>query len=267
MARMTLSGVEIDLREAAGTITFLRAHSLLSVGAVAEVGRSSDGLLVGRVSDREAETAIVYHADLSGTPARVSGSCTCDEPTPCRHVVAVVMAAARGPVEADSDARRADDAARSPSWYPPTAEWQASLQALVTRSRWADDRFTDRVPPSTGLGLQFEVKVDPDPLAADEGAGLRLLLRPAVLNHKGSWVRSGISWSSLPYSRTVVSPAGPHAAARCRTERARLVAQPFRPARLGPAGRAPAPGAGAAPGGAAAAGADPDGLAAGAGRR
>jgi hypothetical protein len=149
MARMTLSGVEIDLRQAAGTTTFLRAHALVSGGAVADVWRGTDGLLVGRVHD------------------------------PTLSPVA------------------------------PTPGRQTSVRALVSRSAAATGpRAPEPAVAGTGLGLQFEVITDPDPVAADLGQGLRLLLRPVLMNHKGSWVRTGVTWSTLPYVSQVRTAAG-----------------------------------------------------------
>ena len=131
MARMTLSGVEIDLRQAAGTATFLRAHALVSGGAVADVGRGTDGLLVGRVHDPAAEPARVHQAGWSDPPARLSGSCTCGEPEPCRHLVAVVLAGG-GLATGAVVTAPTQEATISP--ITPTPGWQTSVRALVARS-------------------------------------------------------------------------------------------------------------------------------------
>ena len=206
MARMTLSGVQIDLRQAAGTATFLRAHALVSGGAVADVGRGTDGLLVGRVHDPAAEPALVHQAGMSDWPARLSGSCTCGEPEPCRHLVAVVLVG--GELMAGS-AVTAPTQAATLSPVAPTPGWQTSVRALVARSAAATGPpAPEPAVAGTGLGLQFEVITDPDPVAADLGQGLRLLLRPVLMNHKGSWVRTGVTWSTLPYVSQVRTAAG-----------------------------------------------------------
>jgi superfamily II DNA or RNA helicase len=150
--------------------------------------------LVGEVQGtaREPYEVTVLFADTS-RGAAVTARCTCPVGVNCKHAVAVLYAA---DVVVSASARLA--AARTSS--PPTPSRPAREQSWEATLRRALDGAAPRVVPS--VGLLFEV---PDAASRRargvEGSGPAVRLRPVTRGRSGSWITTGISWSSLDYYR------------------------------------------------------------------
>ncbi len=107
------------------------------------------------------------------------GHCNCPVVFNCKHVVAVVLQARKDSrtVELHADGTRSID------------HWSTALAPIR-----AENSLTTTV---AGLRVGLRLSLQP-PI---EGAGaVRVLARPIKVDHRGSWVASGISWSSIPLS-------------------------------------------------------------------
>jgi superfamily II DNA or RNA helicase len=155
-----------------GTDAAARGREYASHGAVLSVSPSSDGTtryLVARVQGRP---RLPYTVLVHVEPGYSHGSCTCPMRSNCKHVAAVLFAAA--------------------SLYGAGAqgEWERALAGVRPR---------EPAPSSatTPLGIQFELTRR----ATASGSSTHIELRPVVRGSSGRWVRGGVTWPSLRYSQ------------------------------------------------------------------
>jgi hypothetical protein len=202
VAVLQLTGSEGELLDAVPTPVFLAGRALVLAASVHNVGVSSDGTTVGRVTPRNGPAAIVFDVRLPRPPhVRLHGSCTCDRPQPCMHVVAVALSAVKGrPAAARVETTALPDdgpPAAGPAVMP---DWAAALESLVGVTDPAA-----RQPAAAGRGPTIGVQVQVTAAAQDVPAGVegavRLSLRPVVHNQAGQWVRTGVTWGTVGYLR------------------------------------------------------------------
>ncbi len=186
---------EADLARAVGAGALSRGRSYARGGHV----RCLDWLeeptrLVGEVQGTARapyEVTVLFTATSRG--AAVSARCTCPVGVNCKHAVAVLYAA---DVVVSGSARlvagrTAPPATRSRPAREPS--WEVTLRRAL-------DGAASRVVPS--VGLLFEVPDAASQRARGvEGSGPAVRLRPVILGRSGSWITTGISWSSLDYYR------------------------------------------------------------------
>ena len=194
MASVVITPAEASVRQAVGTEVFLRGRERVKRGEVLEVQwHQQSGRAFGQVGDGElVHSAIAtVEADSSGAVTSVRSSCTCSSSSGCLHAVALLLAA------------MAEDGLGKAPVAPPAA-WERVLDRVVRGGE------SERAAEPAEVALQFELLVPP---AGGRAAGrapgrapIRIGLRPVVPGRSG-WVRTGISWSSLGYSRYVGSSA------------------------------------------------------------
>ncbi|SDC78643.1 Superfamily II DNA or RNA helicase, SNF2 family [Geodermatophilus telluris] len=114
-------------------------------------------------------------ASYDGDHARWWGECSCPVQVDCKHVAAL-LTAARGSSPAAPVAPRAP-------------QWEDALADLVGTSGPSG--------AATPIALQFDVEAARYPQTRRS-----VRLRPVVPGARGRWVRSGVSWRTLPYDFT-----------------------------------------------------------------
>ncbi|HVT76064.1 MAG TPA: hypothetical protein VHD87_03460, partial [Acidimicrobiales bacterium] len=163
-----------------GPSTYGRGRAYADNGQVMRIRRESErqlerlrGSVVGNggLYDTTAVTLVVR----DGRRMFTGGTCSCPMVEDCKHVAALVIAAAR------------DDASSTDDGRPRrTATWEEPLVALVgTR-------------PETGTLVPLAIELELQP-AHDTTGGWRLmgrLLRPAGGNRTG-WVNGSLAWNQL----------------------------------------------------------------------
>ncbi len=117
-----------------------------------------------------------------GAPSFEDGKCSCPVAYNCKHVAAIVCAAAdlghprRGP------RRRSLQPVTSP---PPLPSWEAPLRALID------------APETAVQGIPIAVELALDLGGAAERGGRRLLARLMRPGARGGWVNGSLAWSDL----------------------------------------------------------------------
>jgi superfamily II DNA or RNA helicase len=218
--RLALTEDEAALHAVIGTEVFLRARGHLDREDFVDLRwRPGAGQIEGRL--RGAASGLVtatVTTDAAGEIARIDGSCTCGDPSACAHPAALVLLA-RGSLPGGTisaatapsvDSARAEKAGRGAASATAAARpsWETALARIVDRMASAPD---GRVPDNASLGLQFDLI---EAASAPKAAGKREVVRPwrvglhPVVPGRTGWVRSGISWSSLQYSRYGHGAAG-----------------------------------------------------------
>ncbi len=218
------NGADVDqvaTRRSVGSTTFSRGASYAVSGAVASGEWDHDGARVaGQVwgSGREPYAAVVQvHRSRDGRVTGIDGLCTCPVAVDCKHAVALVLGVAcpdppghpAAPQRPAGAARVEPVRALAPAVgatlkEPPGeaigASWEVALRELLGGGRRGE-------PAPADMGLQFELVLPPATHVRAQAA-TRILLRPVVPGRSANWVRSGVSWSRLPYA------AGPDAQRR-----------------------------------------------------
>jgi superfamily II DNA or RNA helicase len=197
VAVVTLTGDEVSLHDAVGTAVLLRGRALARTGQVTVVRSDGGGAYVrGQVTSQAEVFSVIVDVGRSpdGTVEFVGGRCSCGQPAPCQHAVALLLAAA-------------DDGATPGPAGPPQATlrhapnrpapWEAALSDALTprpagRTRVGSAHAAPPAAESPAVGLQFEL------IPADRGR-TRIALRPVRPGRSDGWVRTGISWSTLQY--------------------------------------------------------------------
>jgi superfamily II DNA or RNA helicase len=197
VAHIELDDVGAHIRAVAGTAIVLEGLRFVAAGAVSDVGRSSDGHVVGRVGDGGG-TAIVFDAGVRDDPADVDGMCTCGRPDLCGHVVAVLLVAgalARGA----GPLTRAATTSTGSTAAPTPAPWATALGALLAAGTDGPGPLAPGRPAATAApapaGLQLELR------PADGRVAAKLLAQPVIRSWNGSWTRSGTTWGTVGYRR------------------------------------------------------------------
>ncbi|MGY1703570.1 SNF2-related protein [Geodermatophilus sp. SYSU D00697] len=162
------------LRRSVGDQAWLRGAAYAREGRVSEV---SSYRAIGRVEGVVAGSqgrAYRTVAEYDGAERRWWGECSCPVGLDCKHVAALLVAARR-------------TLAPAPASRPP--DWELALADL-------------QPPPSAGSGagtpiaLQFDVERGNRRTGAAE---VSVRLRPVVPGRNGRWIRTGVSWRTLPY--------------------------------------------------------------------
>nr|WP_239521770.1 DEAD/DEAH box helicase [Geodermatophilus sabuli] len=112
--------------------------------------------------------------EYDGGESRWWGECSCPVGFDCKHVAATLLAA-RQVHMASSEA-------------PGAPDWERAVADLVQAAP---------SPGGTPIGLQFDVERAVNRRAAGPEVSVRL--RPVVPGAKGRWIRTGVSWRSLPF--------------------------------------------------------------------
>jgi hypothetical protein len=177
-----LSGFDLSEVEAAvGTRSFQRGRSFARGGRVRSLSwDAGDDTLTGSVVGNGGlyETAAFFVGEPDGGLAFEDGECTCPVGYNCKHVAALVIAAAgQGP------RGRAAVPARETAVAPSPPSWEEPLLALV------------RTPHATGGPLAIELALRMGGVAG-QGAP-RLLARLMRPGARGGWVNAALAWNAL----------------------------------------------------------------------
>ena len=187
--------------------TLARGRSYASSGAVLEHSYDpSDDTVAGEVMGRATRPyEVVVHLSRapSGTATGVVGECTCPVAYNCKHVAALLLVSG-----APSGARRPERLGATPARHEARAggtqrarSWEKPLEALI------EGLAGRAVTEEPELALQFEL-VPERRRGTKQVPRAGILVRPVVRNHRGNWVRSGISWSKLEYRYAASEIAG-----------------------------------------------------------
>ena len=200
MATLQLTDTEEHVRSRVGTTVFLQARHLVEGDRVARFsGGLATGQILGQVHDGDGgprSTLAMVDADLDGTVKALATACTCVAASPCRHGVAVLLAALKAHrTIAEAPAEGLDV---EPAPVVLSSRWERRL-AVLTAPTGPTAAAVSRLAVAK-VGLQFELVNAAGRAAAPMVDEVRLAMRPVVPGAKG-WVRSGITWSTLSYQR------------------------------------------------------------------
>ncbi|MGL4305235.1 MAG: SNF2-related protein [Mycobacteriaceae bacterium] len=169
-----------------GSETCRRGAQYASSGMVSALSwDAKTSSLVGSVKGSQAQwyRTTVTLASQSQNPSHIQrGLCSCPVQLNCKHVAAVVFAAA----------------SRQKKYSSSTHEtWEDDLSPLLDHSERHDSL----------LGIQLGL-ADPVGQQARQGNSnpLRLLARPVVRGHNGGWTVTGVNWQSLAHSDFAFPP-------------------------------------------------------------
>jgi len=172
---LELSGVE----GAVGSRSFDRGRAYARNGRALEIVWDADAeALIGSVIGQGAvyETAAFFTADREGALAFEEGECTCPVGWNCKHVAALVIAAANG-----RSVSEAPDVVR----LPATPAWEQPLRALIETP----------AGPGAGSPLAIELSLQASgPVGQAEPQLLARLMRPGA---RGGWVNGSLTWSGV----------------------------------------------------------------------
>jgi superfamily II DNA or RNA helicase len=185
-----------DLRRRYGTPTLERAWDYVRRGQVLSCTDELDGDgdldVRGTVAgSRNAPYVVHVSVGTEGDGAWVYGRCSCPVGEGCKHVLALLITVR------DEHARRAPPAAR---------RWERQLGSLL-------DELDDRVEAATRAAVPLALQVDLRPPARETGyrgwsrdsrpaqgpARGALRIRPLQRGARDNWVRTGVSWTDVPY--------------------------------------------------------------------
>jgi superfamily II DNA or RNA helicase len=178
-----LSAVDLsEVREAVGSRSFGRGRSYeRNQRVVAIEWDPRDLTLTGSVAGTALYTTTAYLADADGSLAFEDGECTCPVGYNCKHVAAIVIAAAGE--RAGAQSARLGLGARPAAIDAPA--WERSLRALIdTPAAPAGER-----PLAIELSLRSG--------GAAGGSRLRLMARLMRPGARGGWVNGSLSWGRL----------------------------------------------------------------------
>ena len=184
-----LSGLSLPaLRRTVGSSTYERGEGYVQSGHVRSLEWDEEEyLVIARVAGHGAvyETVAWFDEDERGAIVFVEGECSCPVGYDCKHVAAVVIAAASAPAEWRVEDRRTAD--RAPQEHsspdPGTDDWELPLRALGAASRL----------PAPGMPLAIELKLAvPEYL---DGSAPRLVARLMRPGARGGWVNGSLNWS------------------------------------------------------------------------
>lgn len=177
------------VRRTVGSSTYERGEGYVQSGHVLSLEWDQEEyFLIARVAGHGAvyETVAWFDEDERGAIVFVEGECSCPVGYDCKHVAAVVIAAASARAEWRVEDRRAVDPQRNDRAVPGsgTGDWEVPLRVLAAASQL----------PAAGVPLAIELTLTvPEYL---EGSAPRLvarLMRPAA---RGGWVNGSLNWCS-----------------------------------------------------------------------
>jgi superfamily II DNA or RNA helicase len=183
-----LSGLSLStMKRTVGLSTFERGEGYARAERVLSLEWDVDEyLLHASVAGHGAiyETCAWFDEDETGAIFFVEGECSCPVGYDCKHVAAVVIAAASSDAGRTVEARR--PARRQPASHalpgPGTADWELPLRALAAA----------RGLPAVGVPLAIELKLAA-PGYPDNGAP-RLVARIMRPGARGGWVNGSLNW-------------------------------------------------------------------------
>jgi len=178
-----LSTIDLSaVREAVGAMSFGRGRGYeRNQRVVAIEWDASDLTLTGSVAGTALYTTTAYFADADGSLAFEDGECTCPVGYDCKHVAAIVIAAAGEHVGAQG-ARLGLRA------HPPAIDagaWEQSLRALIDAP----------TAPAGERPLAIELSLRPG--GRPGRSRPRLMARMMRPGARGGWVNGSLSWSGL----------------------------------------------------------------------
>lgn len=201
---------ELAIARFVGPLNLSRGRTVERAGAVDALAWDAARF---RLSARVRGTAPdAYRANVSldlGIPGRVTilaGTCTCPVGRNCKHLAAVLLAAAelhRREQREAAEAIRLLDAGAS-----AVAGWRAEVAALAGGASDAPvDADTSRRQP---LALQFELRervarrTERRQAARDEPASSaasvdRLAVRPVTRGARGNWIKGNLTWQNVGF--------------------------------------------------------------------
>lgn len=200
---------ELAIARFVGPLNLSRGRTVERAGAVDALAWDAARF---RLSAKVRGTAPdAYRANVSldlGMPGRVTilaGSCTCPVGRNCKHVAAVLLAAAelhrREQLEAAEAIRLLDTGAGT------VAGWRAEVAALAGGASDAPVETETRRQP---LALQFELRErvarrgGRSQTARDEPASSaasvdRLAVRPVTRGARGNWIKGNLTWQNVGF--------------------------------------------------------------------
>ncbi|MGH3357484.1 MAG: SWIM zinc finger family protein, partial [Nocardioidaceae bacterium] len=163
------------IREVVGAAAFLRGSAYAHEGRVDKLQVSHRaGTIFAHVvgtAARPYQTIVVIDDETAG----ISAHCTCPVGGDCKHAAAAIIAA-RNEVATQAVGPDADG-------------WRGPLDDLV---RAHNEEFDKQARP---LGLQFDLVTVF--AGYSRPASRRVTLRPVTTGRRGTWIRSGTSWSEF----------------------------------------------------------------------
>ena len=184
-----LTGISLPgVKRTVGSSTYERGEGYVRSGHVLSLEWDEEEyLLIARVAGHGAvyETVALFDEDERGAIVFVEGECSCPVGYNCKHVAAVVIAAASAPVEWRVEDRRTADRGpqKDSSPEPGTDDWELPLRALAAASRLP--------APGTPLAIELKLAV-PEYL---DGSAPRLVARLMRPGARGGWVNGSLNWS------------------------------------------------------------------------
>jgi superfamily II DNA or RNA helicase len=178
MQIVTLPGIDVaDLKDAVGQTTYRRGATYARQRAVTSMRWvSSDSALHGEVAGNDLYQTTAYFSPVDDPPMEfLEGECSCPVGFDCKHVVALVLTAAK----AGQEARQAPK--KAPRRQIPA--WEQSLGALLV------PRTTTTVDDPSGIPLALQLSLSPGPNPALRAR----LAQPG----KNGWVGGSLSWTTL----------------------------------------------------------------------
>ncbi len=196
MVDLTLLLDDEDLRRRFGSVTLERAQSYVATGQVLGVTHTVDGEgdldVRGQVAGSRGSPYQTYVAvGLADRGAWVYSRCSCPVSESCKHALALLLVVRQ-------EQEDASDAGGS-------RRWERQLGHVLDELDQAGG--ADR-PSSRPLALQVELKPATSTAAqtcsAEVAAAARpprgtLRVRPVQRGARENWVKSGVSWSDVPY--------------------------------------------------------------------
>jgi superfamily II DNA or RNA helicase len=194
--RLVLTEEEAALHATIGTNVLLRARRHIEQGELVDLRwQAETGQVEGRVGGLASGSASArMTTEADGTVAVVDGSCTCALGPACAHPAALVLLVlttmpGSGAAETRGNTRTV------PRRTTKAPAWEAAVARLVDSMATTP---TEPPPGEADLALQFDlVEAGTKKQAAPSW---RVAIRPVVPGRTG-WVRTGISWSTLNYTR------------------------------------------------------------------
>ena len=169
-----------EVEAAVGTRSFQRGRAFARGGRVRSlVWDAGDETLTGSVVGNGGlyETAAFFAGDADRPPAFEDGECTCPVGYNCKHVAALVIAAAsRAP---------AVRAAAQPAASPPPPSWEQLLRPLI------------EVPHAHAVGAPLAIELALRMSGVGGHGAPRLMARLMRPGARGGWVNGSLAWDRL----------------------------------------------------------------------
>ncbi|HEY0259034.1 MAG TPA: DEAD/DEAH box helicase [Lacisediminihabitans sp.] len=184
----------IEIVRLVGPVFFGRGQDYARRGAVSEIRWDTDAAILTGIVRGTSPSPYLCSILLGQDGRPRDSSCSCPMRSDCKHVAATIL-------ESNARAVRAD---RRAAPLPPQPAWKTVFETS------AGTGATGRTVP---MALLFELR-EPVPRSRSDwsgkaartatapfgtGSSYSLAVRPAVLGPSGKWVRTTVTWSTLPY--------------------------------------------------------------------